>query len=92
MHASPASPGSASLRLKALEEPQICQLTCIIAPELLGRFGNDGVGVMRGEPRHEVCVHIPVVREPAVGQWEGGKECQYASLLLIASTAVSPVP
>lgn len=38
---------------------------CVIAPELLGRFGNDGVGVMGGEPGHKVCVHVPVVREPA---------------------------
>lgn len=28
---------------------------------------------MWGEPGHEVCVHIPVVREPAVGQWEGSR-------------------
>lgn len=89
-----------------MRRPPICRLTCITGPELLGRFGNDGVGVVWGEPGHEVCVHIPVVREPAAGQWEGrregergggkgekegGKECQLRCPLLIASTPVSPI-
>lgn len=29
---------------------------------------------MWGEPGHKICVHIPVVREPAAGQWEGRRE------------------
>lgn len=44
--------------------------------------------VMWGEPGHEVCVHIPVVREPAEEQqWEGGKKCQHRCPPFVASTA-----
>lgn len=45
-------------------------LTC--APlEPLGGFGDDGVGVVGGQPRHQVGLHVPVVGQPAGGTGDG---------------------
>lgn len=39
--------------------------------EPLGGFGDDGVGVVGGQPRHQVSLHVPVVGQPAAGTSRG---------------------